>query len=195
MKQWIKFMDISTKDHELTLRLSRDELGDADSLLSKEWLVTNGLGGYASGTLLGAPTRRYHGMFVPDLPAPCGRTVMIPRLDEKVVVEGEHFFFSGVAFDDGRVQSDLPQLLTEFIRECLTPVRRLAVTGRCIGKRILMTYGQNSVAVEYRLVEVESLQLRLRPFVTFHMLNARLSAAQSTLFRLSVFDRGCEMHL
>jgi predicted glycogen debranching enzyme len=178
-----------------TLTIPRHVLSDHDSCLSREWLVTNGLGGYASGTLLGAPTRRYHGMFVPDLPAPCGRTVMIPRLDEKVVVEGEPFFFSGVEFDDGRVQSDLPQLLTEFMREWLTPVWRLAVKGRRIEKRILMPYGQNSVYVEYRLVEGESLQLRLRPFVTFRMLNARLSEAQSTPFRLSVFDRGCEMHL
>src|SRR5882724_11752007 len=57
---------------------------DLNFLLSREWLVTNGLGGYASGTLLGVPTRRYHGPFTPNLPAPIGRMVMIPRLDDEI---------------------------------------------------------------------------------------------------------------
>lgn len=111
----------------MTLTVPRHVLSDLDAWFSREWLVTNGLGGYASGTLLGAPTRRYHGVFVPDLPAPWGRTGMIPRLDEEAVVEGEPFFLSGVEFDDGWVLNDLPQLLTEFIREWQTPVWRLAV--------------------------------------------------------------------
>ena len=180
---------------DMTLRVPRHVLSDQDACLSREWLVTNGLGGYASGTLLGAPTRRYHGMFVPDLPAPWGRTVMIPRLDEEAMVEGESLYMSGVEFDDGRVLSDLPQLLTEFVREWQTPVWRLAVKGRRIEKRVLMPYGHNSVYVEYRLLEGESLQLRIRPFVTFRMLDARLSDAQSPPFSLSVFDGGCELHL
>ena len=54
----------------LSLRFTRELLPDSESMLSKEWLVTNGLGGYASGTLLGIATRRYHGIFVPDLPSP-----------------------------------------------------------------------------------------------------------------------------
>src|SRR5688572_12178439 len=56
---------------------------DPLSLLAKEWLVTNGIGGYASSSLLGVATRRYHGLFVPDLPGR-GRTLLIPRLDETV---------------------------------------------------------------------------------------------------------------
>jgi len=180
----------------MTITIPRDVLPDQNAWLSREWLVTNGLGGYASGTLLGAPTRRYHGIFVPDLPSPWGRTVMIPRLDEEAVIEGTSFFLSGVEFED-RVQSDLPQLLIEFVRNWQTPVWRLALMGRRIEKRILMPYGQNSVYVEYRLLEGESLQLKLRPFVTFRMLGARLSEAQSPplLFSFSILDGGCEMQL
>ena len=58
-------------------------VGDPLQLLAKEWLVTNGVGGYASGSLLGVATRRYHGVFVPDLPGR-GRTMIVPRLDETV---------------------------------------------------------------------------------------------------------------
>ena len=93
-------------DH-MILSVPRARLQDGHVWLSKEWLVTNGLGGYASETLLCAPTRRYHGMFVPDLPAPWGRTVIIPRLDEEAVVDGDSLLLSGVEFEDGRLQTDL----------------------------------------------------------------------------------------
>src|SRR5438270_8075793 len=55
---------------------------DATTQLDREWLVTNGLGGYASGTLCGAATRRYHGLLVAALPAPLGRTMMFNHLSE-----------------------------------------------------------------------------------------------------------------
>ena len=188
-------MGISTKDNDLTLRFSRDELGDTDSLLSKEWLVTNGLGGYASGTLLGVATRRYHGMFVPDLPSPWGRTVIIPRLDEEAVVAEQSFLLSGVEFEDGRLQSDLPRVLSEFSRDGHTPVWRCTIKGRQLEKRVIMPYGQNSVYVEYRLLEGDSLHLRLRPFTAFRMLDAQLSEGHPPTCPLNVLEGRYEMHL
>ena len=56
----------------------------AESLLTREWLVTNGLGGYASGTVGGVPTRRYHGLLIAALPAPFGRMMMFNHLSEQV---------------------------------------------------------------------------------------------------------------
>src|ERR1700674_122312 len=53
-------------------------------LLNREWLVTNGLGGYASGTIAGAITRRYHGLLIAALSAPLGRTVMLSHVAEQV---------------------------------------------------------------------------------------------------------------
>ena len=60
--------------------------GDAgwETLLSREWLVTNGLGGYASGTVCGVPTRRFHGLLIAALPAPHGRTMMLNHLWEEL---------------------------------------------------------------------------------------------------------------
>ena len=51
-----------------------------ESLLTREWLVTNGLGGYASGSVAGVATRRYHGLLIAALPTPIGRTVMLSHL-------------------------------------------------------------------------------------------------------------------
>ena len=172
-----------------------DHLRDTQNLLSKEWLVTNGLGGYASATLLCAPTRRYHGIFVPDLPAPWGRTVMIPRLDETVLVDGQSLLLSGVEFEDGRVQSDLTDVLAEFSREWHTPVWRCVFKGRRLEKRVIMPYGHNSVYVEYRLLEGDPIRLHIRPFITFRMLDAQLHEAKRPPFPLTVLDGRYEMHL
>src|SRR6476619_3571684 len=54
----------------------------SEALLTREWLVTNGLGGYASGTLAGVATRRYHGLLVTALPAPVGRILMLSQMSE-----------------------------------------------------------------------------------------------------------------
>src|SRR5213596_663870 len=57
---------------------------DPEALVTREWLVTNGLGGYASGTVSGIITRRYHGLLIASLPAPIGRMVMLSQLSEEV---------------------------------------------------------------------------------------------------------------
>jgi predicted glycogen debranching enzyme len=181
--------------HNMVLSAPPDRHWDSHALLSKEWLVTNGLGGYASETLLCAPTRRYHGMFVPDLPAPWGRTVMIPRLDEIVMVEGQSLLLSGVEFEDGRVQTDLPDGLSEFSREWHTPIWRCVFKGRRLEKRVIMPYGHNSVYVEYRLLEGDPVRLHIRPFITFRMLDAQLHEAKRPPFPLTVLEGRYEMHL
>src|SRR5213592_937082 len=58
--------------------------GEREALLTREWLVTNGLGGYASGTVSGVATRRYHGLLIAALPAPLGRIMTLSHLSEKV---------------------------------------------------------------------------------------------------------------
>ncbi len=186
-------MDMSLGNDAIILTVPRDQLPDADAFLSKEWLVTNGLGGYASSTLLGAPTRRYHGLFVPDLPAPWGRTVLMPRFDEEVIADGESLLISGVEYEDGRLVSDLPRLLTEFSREWQTPVWRMAIRGRHLEKRIIMPRGRNTVYVEYRLLEGKPLQLRLRPFLAFRKLDAKISEGEQPAFPPILLDGRFEL--
>src|SRR4051812_28761103 len=71
---------------DLTIRIPWPgrEASGAESGLTREWLVTNGLGGYASGTLSGIITRRYHGYLIAALPAPYGRMMMLNDLVERV---------------------------------------------------------------------------------------------------------------
>src|SRR5262245_37876638 len=63
---------------------------DPSCYLTREWLVTNGQGGYASGTIAGILTRRYHGLLVAALPAPTGRIVMLSAIDAQIRIDHEH---------------------------------------------------------------------------------------------------------
>lgn len=188
-------MAVTLPHQVVTLSLPRDCVQDEECLLAREWLVTNGLGGYASSTLLCAPTRRYHGLFVPDLPSPWGRTVMIPRLDEVVLADADSVYLSGVEFEDGRVDVDLPAVLQEFVRHGQTPVWRYRFAGRRLEKRVLMPYGHNSIYVEYRLLEGDPVHIQVRPFVTFRMLDAALHEAKQPPFSLTAKDGRYEMQL
>src|SRR3954470_24233266 len=70
------------------LRFPCEDSKGAESALTREWLVTNGLGGYASGTICGVPTRRYHGLLVAALPPPLGRTMMLNQINERLGTPG-----------------------------------------------------------------------------------------------------------
>ena len=87
---------------------------DPAQLRTREWLVTNGLGGFASGTLLGPATRRYHGLFVPNLADPEGRYVLISRLDEEVIAGDTRVHLGGAEYLDERLACDTQHHLRAF---------------------------------------------------------------------------------
>src|SRR5262245_28693685 len=83
-------------DWVLRIPLSGGKAGDGEELLTREWLVANGLGGYASGTLAGVASRRYHSWLVAALPAPLGRQVMLNHLSELIrLPDGRTFRLGG----------------------------------------------------------------------------------------------------
>jgi len=140
------------------------------ALLTREWLVANGLGGYASGTVSGIVTRRYHGLLVASLPAPLGRTVMLSHVTELLhlpegVLEleplGQHMQASGQSH------------LTEFRLEMGLPVWRYRIGELELEKSVLMPHQQNTVHVSYRLIRgARSVCMELRPAMHFRPLEA-----------------------
>src|SRR5690606_37690723 len=105
--------------------------GDPPALLrDREWLTCNGLGGFASGALLGIPTRRYHGILVPNLAQPKGRHIMLSRLDERVLAGECTARLSGAQFLDGGVESDCHAYLTEFSLQWQVPTWTFEIAGR-----------------------------------------------------------------
>ena len=139
------------------------------SMPRREWLVANGLGGYASGTVAGVVTRRYHGLLVSALPAPFGRYVMLNHLLERVRLPTRRVTWLG---DEDEVAgpnaADRGDHLVEFRLELGLPVWRYVLDGVCIEKRIVMPYGQNTVHVTYSQIDGDGpVRLSLRPSVQF----------------------------
>src|SRR4029453_7038970 len=85
--RWLRGHEPILMDTDLTqvIRSPKDSApSDGEPVPRREWLVVNGLGGYASGTVAGVVTRRYHGLLVASMPAPLGRVVMLNHLLERV---------------------------------------------------------------------------------------------------------------
>lgn len=156
---------------ELIRRIPRpgEDQPGPEPLLTREWLVTNGRGGYASGTLSGVVTRRYHGLLIAALPPPLGRTLMFSHLSEQLRLPDRRTWrLAGEEFVGGLLDIEGPRFITEFFLDLGMPVWRYDVTGFLIEKRVLMPYRQNTVYVIYRLLSGEgTLRLKLRPSMYF----------------------------
>jgi predicted glycogen debranching enzyme len=142
-----------------------------DSYVTREWLVPNGLGGYASGTVAGVITRRYHGILIAALPAPLGRIVMLSHVAEQVRwPDGRRSEFGGrerIGDSHGDDAHGTGKLV-EFRLELGLPVWRYQVEDLLIEKRIFLTHMQNTVHLRYELLSgAESIELALRPSVNF----------------------------
>src|SRR3954466_6216695 len=123
---------------------------DPERLLAREWLVTNGLGGYASGSIAGVATRRYHGLLIAALPTPTGRPVMPSHVGEWLRLPDRRLVRLAGEERPGQ-PFELPDVLTEFRLEMGLPVWTYHVGDVAVEKRILLPYGQNTVHVNYRL--------------------------------------------
>ncbi len=150
-----------------TLTFDWPKGADPEALLSREWLLTNGLGGYASGTLAGCNTRRYHGLFVPSLRG-FGRTVLLPHLMEQASVGGEApQRLDAEENEGGRLDCGSAALLREFRLEGLIPRWEYEVGSARLSRRILMVHGRNTVFVEWTHLAGPEVRLSLRPYPAF----------------------------
>jgi predicted glycogen debranching enzyme len=140
------------------------------SLMWREWLVTNGLGGYSTGTVSGALTRRYHGLLVAALPTPFGRTVMLNYVWEQLrTPDGRVVSFSKVQQTANGNELDGSRYLTGFHLEEGLPVWTYDVEGAVIEKRVVMPHLQNTTHISYRLLSDGRVRLELRPLVAFRL--------------------------
>ncbi|BDG02628.1 amylo-alpha-1,6-glucosidase [Anaeromyxobacter oryzae] len=147
----------------------------ADALLEREWLVANGLGGYATGTVAGVCTRRYHGLLVASLPG-LGRTVMLSHLSDRVRLPSRRAVRLGAEESAVGLALHGAEHLQEFRLELGLPVWIFDVDGAVIEKRLVLTHGQNTVHLAYRLLDGEGpVRLNLRPGVHFRPHDAPVS--------------------
>ena len=169
-------------------RIPIDPSPDKSRALAREWLVTNGLGGYASGTIGGAATRRYHGLLVAALPAPLGRRLLLAQVEERARVrDGPALELgAGAAPGDGSEGGRL----TEFRLELGLPVWRFDLgDGGVLERRVLLAHEQNTVFLIYELVDgAEPVRLKLRVSLQHRSHDAPVDTPLPGGFRLSEAD-------
>lgn len=166
-----------------------------EPLITREWLVTNGLGGYASGTVAGVLTRRYHGLLVSALPAPHGRVMMLNQLSELVRLPDGRVVRIGGEESDGALEVHGAEALAEFRLEEGLPVWRYDLGGAVVEKRVLLPHMQNTVFLTYRLVEGDGpLRLKLRPAMHPRPHDAPVSLPLEGPFRLHAEEDRFEIH-
>ena len=134
----------------VVVRFGSEICGDPRLAAAREWLVTNGLGGYAMGTVSGAPSRSYHGLLIAALSPPVERTLLVSQLQESV---------------QGDPDACGPLRIVSFALEGTVPRWRFAWGETLLEKRVWMAQGANTTVVSYRLVRGGPLELRLTAFV------------------------------
>jgi len=134
------------------VQFGREICGDLVAAESREWLVTNGIGGYASGTIAGSQTRRYHGLLVAALQPPVGRTLLVSAIDEIVHYIGADFSLATHRWASGAVEPQGSLFVEDFHLEGSTPVWTYALADALLEKRIWMRQGENTTYIQYTLV-------------------------------------------
>ena len=141
---------------------------DLQAGLSREWIETNGLGGFASGTLAGANTRRYHGLLTAALNPPGGRMLLLSKLEETLVLGNRRIDLSTNEYA-GAIHPQGYLLLSDFRLDPF-PTWTFEAEGTRLEKSIFMPQGSNTVQVEYKLLQspaaIEPV-LEVRPLVAF----------------------------
>ena len=150
------------------LDFGRDICNNLDISGAREWLVTNGIGGYASGTIAGVLTRRYHGLLVAALNPPLERTLLLTKLEETAVYRGEDYYISANRWGSGVVDPQGFHLMERFHLEGTTPVWTYAIADALLEKRVWMEQGQNTTYIRYDLVRgSHPLNLTLKALVNY----------------------------
>lgn len=163
------------------LRFDRSVCQDEVQALNREWLVTNGLGGFASGTVAGAQTRRYHGWLFAALEPPLGRTLLASKLDETVSINGSQFPLFTNCWSTGIETPNACGVLESFELQDGIPTWRFNLGDAVITKRIWMIHGRNATFAQYVLEpesSVASVDFAARLFVNhrdYHALTSRES--------------------
>ncbi|MFM9840885.1 MAG: amylo-alpha-1,6-glucosidase [Cyclobacteriaceae bacterium] len=165
-------------------------LNDFRKASSLEWLETNGIGGYASSTVAGAHTRRYHGLLVAAMSPPVGRTVVVSKLDETIVQGEERFELSSNQYS-GAVHPEGFKHLTKFERD-LFPEFYYQAGGIELKKTIAAIHGENTTVIVYEVLSAkEKFTLELLPLYAcrdFHSTaHANDSINQPYLFQDGLF--------
>ena len=175
------------------IQFGREICGDLAAAESREWLVTNGIGGYASGTIAASQTRRYHGLLVAALQPPVGRTQLVSAIDEIVHYAGADFSLAAHRWASGAVEPKGFLLLEDFRLEGSTPVWTYALSDALLEKRVWMRQGENTTVIQYTFLRgSSSLEMELKALVNYRDFHS-LTHAGDWRMNITPVEHGVEV--
>jgi predicted glycogen debranching enzyme len=150
------------------IKFGREVCGNLDAAEAREWIVTNGIGGFASGTIAGCETRRYHGLLLAALRPPVARTQLVTGLDEIVRYGGAEYSLATHQWAGGVVDPKGFLNIESFRLDGMMPVWTYALADALLEKRVWMRHGENTTYVEYTMVRGSSgVELDLKALVNY----------------------------
>lgn len=152
----------------MEIGMGRESCGRLDVAKTREWLVTNGIGGYAAGTIAGMLTRRYHGVLIAALQPPLGRTLLVSKLEEIIDYGDRTYELATNVWSDGSVYPQGYQYLEQFSLEGSIPTWHYACADALLEKKIWMQQGENTTYITYRALRAtQPLILRVNALVNY----------------------------
>lgn len=178
---------------QATIAFGREICGSLEIAEHREWLVTNGIGGYASGTVSGNLTRRYHGYMVAALHPPLGRTQLVAKLEETASYDGLDYALATNRWASSAVEPKGYLNIESFWLEGRTPVCRFAVADALFEKRIWMRYGENTTYVQYSLIRGNRpVHLTVKALVNYRDFHSTTHAGNWQM-KIETVDRGVQV--
>ena len=146
------------------MEITKEKLNLEDGL-SKEWLITNGIGGFCSSTIIGANTRKYHGLLIAPLTPPARRYLILSKLDEAVIIDGKEY---GLYTNIGKNYISKGYKYQELFKKEYIPIFTYKVKDVTLTKMICMEYGKNTVGVYYKIKnDGNEAKLTIAPLLNF----------------------------
>jgi predicted glycogen debranching enzyme len=186
------------------IAFGREVCGSLDAAEAREWLVTNGIGGFASGTVAGSSTRRYHGLLIAALQPPVGRVQLVAALDSIARYAGKEYALATHRWAGGAVAPRGFELLESFRLEGTTPVWRFALADGLLEQRVWMRHGENTTYVQFTLLRGNGpLELESRALVNYRDFHSSTHAGDWRMriepvengVRVSAFDTAVPFYL
>ena len=146
------------------MKITKEKL-DLENGLGKEWLITNGLGGFASSSVIGANTRKYHGLLIAPLTPPARRFLVLSKVDEAIEIKGQSY---GLYTNVGKEYISQGFKYQESFEKEFVPVFKYKVNGVEVTKVICMQYGKNTVGIYYKIKTAkEDCKFTIAPIINF----------------------------
>ena len=148
------------------IKLDQEICRDINAALSREWLETNGIGGFSSSTISGLNTRRYHGLLTAATRPPVGRFVLLSKLEETLLIDGRRYELSANQYP-GVIHPQGFNYQTAFRLDPF-PIFTYEIEGTRIEKSVFMVFGENTTVVQYQVAtDDKDIKLEVRPLIAF----------------------------